>query len=123
MKGIEGRTEAILKMAQEALEETTRNNETASQLTMRLERVSREIDNLRELVLTMQEVMQDFNRAEWLTTRKLAEEMSVDPKTIWNWWKAEIIPGYQVEAKKHIYFDRKEVNRAIKKNGRVNKTA
>ncbi len=109
-----GRAEAILKIAEETLEDTRKANENTGMLSSRLERATCDIDQLREIVIDMRETLKKYQPTDWLTTKQLAQEFKVTQRTIWNWYKAGVIPGHQIEEKGHIFFDRLEVAKVIR---------
>ena len=110
-----GRMTAILEMTETKVNEFREIEVGLSDVSSRLKTNAREIDELREVVQEVQDIIKDHTRPEWLTTADLSKELGMNPNTIRRLHKSGKIPGYKITEHSHLRFDRQEVAKHIKK--------
>jgi len=109
-----GRMSAILEMTEDKVTELKEVEVGLSDVSRSLKNNARDIDELREVVGEVQEIIKNHTRPEWLTTRELSEELGMRVETIRRLHKAGKIPGYKISEGSHLRFDRQEVYKNLK---------
>jgi len=113
-----GRMSAILEMTEDKVSELKEVEVGLTDVSRSLKNNARDIDELREVVNDVQDIIKEHTRPEWLTTKQLSKELGMRVETIRRLHKAGKIPGYKITEGSHLRFDRQEVYRGIKKTNK-----
>ena len=109
-----GQMKAILEMTEDKVSEFKEIEVGLSDVSRSLKNNARELDELREVVGEVQDIVKQHTRPEWLTTRQLSEELGMRVETIRKLHREGKIPGHKISEHSHLRFDRKEVTERIK---------
>lgn len=109
-----GRMSAILEMTESNVSELKEVEVGLSDVSRSLKNNARDIDELREVVGEVQDIVKKHTRPEWLTTKELSRELGMRPETIRRLHKEGKIPGHKISEHSHLRFDRQEVTERIK---------
>ena len=109
-----GQMKAILEMTEDKVSEFTEIQLGLTDVSHSLKNNARELDELRETVTDIKDIVKLHTRPEWLTTRQLSEELGMNINTIRKLHKAGKIPSHKISEHGHLRFDRQEVAGFIK---------
>ena len=109
-----GRMSAILEMTEDKVSELKEVEVGLSDVSRSLKNNARDLDDLREVVGEVQEIIKEHTRPEWLTTRQLSQELGITPVTLRKLHREGKIPGHKISEHSHLRFDRQEVTEVIK---------
>ena len=109
-----GQMKAILEMTEDKVSEFTEIQLGLTDVSRSLKNNARELDELRETVTDIKDIVKQHTRPEWLTTAELSAELGMNPNTIRRLHKEGKIPGYKISAGSHLRFDRQEVYKNLK---------
>ena len=118
MKGLLGKAEAVLEMTQESVTELRAAATQIGSSARAIREAERTVDTLNDVTAELVQIVNRSRQSDWLTSTQLAHELSVDPATIRQWYRAGRIRGYRSTGAGHIRFDRHEVEYDLKEWGR-----
>ena len=78
------------------------------------------IDSLADRIREVERLLEEYQHSDWMTTEDVASMLKVDEQTVRRKYHAGELPGYQIDDRYHIRFERKELEAAIRSAGLKN---
>jgi len=113
-----GRLTALVEVLDEKIEDAKSQQQELAQLTVQLQQTGREVEQLREYVLKIDEILKEHRPVEWLSPVQAAALVGVNERTVRNWYNEGRLRGYMIGVDRLIRFDKTEFVEDVKKMGK-----
>lgn len=110
-----GKAEAVLTVVEDRIASIQRLADQLEGYEQRLRVAMPDIESLRTIVPDIQDTVASLRTTQWMTSSQVARYIHVHPDTVRRWYRNGILPGYRVGEGDDIRFDRREVDRAMKR--------
>jgi excisionase family DNA binding protein len=108
----EGRLKALIELTEKAVSELTAKSAELAEADIRLRQSARDIEELREIVGDLSELVETGKKHEWMTASECGAHLRLRPETVRKLAEKKEIRGYKLSDGRygHWRFDRREVD-------------
>jgi excisionase family DNA binding protein len=108
----EGRLKALIELTEKAVSDLTAKSAELAEADIRLRQSARDIEDLREIVGSLSEIVESNRQREWMTASECGAHLRLRPETVRKMAEKKEIRGYKLSDGRygHWRFDRREVD-------------